>query len=1102
MKILRLLFLLTLLPLGVSAQNVRYSTSFPSVSSTTATPYLVANIPPNSPILAVCNSPANALPCTNYATTYTSAGAACPNGAQDTPDPQPSACQSTGDAQGNIGFWAPAGKYDYTVCIEGTTTCYGPYTVTLGGSGGGFIAGGDLSGTGTSQTVVGILGHVLPSLTLGYLNWNGSAWLLSSAGSGVNITVNGGSALPSPVNFQTSSSAGQIDFSNPSGSNVQALLHNPSTSVNGVTCTLGSSCSIPGSGTVTSVATTGPIGGGTFTTSGIITFAASLLNAAYGGNGGGSVDNSAAFTADCAANPSQIYLPTGAFALTSSYAVTCPVVLGAGASFVVPTGVTLTLNYCPVAPAVKIFTLSGTGAVTFTACDHPYAEWFGAAGDGSTDDTTALQACVNSMPNAAPSGGACILQSRRYKFTANISIPTYSGIRGTTYIPLATTGAYIGGSELDFAPGSSSASAITFPSGAVSGSLEKLTIRRTVQAAAGSAGIIFNANYWAKVSEVQIVDFPFGILNENTPADNRIDYTQCTTTTLSNAAVTQYCFEIESPGNSTVVHYLTNTAVGGYSGTLELVHAPSTVTGMNDYFFYDIGGNANLYCVNLDATSASGSLATSDLHFFNTVCDNYSASGNAFLFNNFANSTGTSIEVTGGYANPTSGAPAPVSITCSLGGSCSQAIEVQGLMTRLSTGATETAANRLIPGIFLYTPACSAIYEGWYADITDSTTATLGATITGSGSNHVLGWCNGTNWVVVGGATPAGGGTVTTTGSPASGNLAKFSGATAITNGDLSGDVTTSGTLAATVVKVNGAAVPASKTIVGTNSSSQIVDASAATLANNTSGTAANLSGTPALPNGTTATTQSTSDNTTKLATDAFVQSLIGVVNPMTTLGDIIFENSTPTPARLAGNTSATKNLLCQTGTGSVSAAPVWCTLASGDIPANAANTSGTAANLSGTPALPNGTTATTQAVDDSSTKLATTAYVDRMKTRSVSFSYGIPGGTAFTTTPTLGYLTIPFACTIGGYSIQADAENGTITFKTWKVAAGTAIPTSGNSISTSGVSLTTGTVVQSTTVTDFTTTTVTANDIVAVAITSNASTNTGYVNFQLVCAQ
>jgi len=51
-------------------------------------------------------------------------------------------------------------------------------------------------------------------------------------------------------------------------------------------------------------------------------------------------------------------------------------------------------------------------------------------------------------------------------------------------------------------------------------------------------------------------------------------------------------------------------------------------------------------------------------------------------------------------------------------------------------------------------------------------------------------------------------------------------------------------------------------------------------------------------------------------------------------------------------------------------------TLLSGDIPANAANTSGTAANVSGTPALPNGVTATTQTAGDNSTKLATTAYV------------------------------------------------------------------------------------------------------------------------------
>lgn len=56
-------------------------------------------------------------------------------------------------------------------------------------------------------------------------------------------------------------------------------------------------------------------------------------------------------------------------------------------------------------------------------------------------------------------------------------------------------------------------------------------------------------------------------------------------------------------------------------------------------------------------------------------------------------------------------------------------------------------------------------------------------------------------------AAPSGSGTVTTSGSPSSGNLAKFSGASVVTNGDLSGDITTSGTLATTVAKITGTAV-------------------------------------------------------------------------------------------------------------------------------------------------------------------------------------------------------------------------------------------------------------------------------------------------------
>jgi hypothetical protein len=107
------------------------------------------------------------------------------------------------------------------------------------------------------------------------------------------------------------------------------------------------------------------------------------------------------------------------------------------------------------------------------------------------------------------------------------------------------------------------------------------------------------------------------------------------------------------------------------------------------------------------------------------------------------------------------------------------------------------------------------------------------------------------------------------------------------TIGTLTGDVTTAGstfngsannTNATVVGKINGVALSGLATGILKNTTttgvpSIAVAADFPTLNQNTSGTAANLSGTPALPNGTTATTQTAADNSTKLATTAYVDS-------------------------------------------------------------------------------------------------------------------------------------------------------------------------------------------------------------------------------------
>lgn len=75
-----------------------------------------------------------------------------------------------------------------------------------------------------------------------------------------------------------------------------------------------------------------------------------------------------------------------------------------------------------------------------------------------------------------------------------------------------------------------------------------------------------------------------------------------------------------------------------------------------------------------------------------------------------------------------------------------------------TAGLVITASNGLGTGfdnvqrsplIFSHLPTCAPGTEGSYAAITDSTTATSGATILGGSTHHVLGYCNGTNWQVV-----------------------------------------------------------------------------------------------------------------------------------------------------------------------------------------------------------------------------------------------------------------------------------------------------------------------------------------------------------------
>lgn len=370
----------------------------------------------------------------------------------------------------------------------------------------------------------------------------------------------------------------------------------------------------------------------------------------FGAKGDGASDDSASIKAAITSGSKMILFPSGNYKVSSFIGISPDVdcIFEKGAILQPDNGVTITFMKSPTAGLYKIF--SGTGLVNFGIGTTVYPEWWGAVGDGVTDDRLAFLNCLNSIGtigggNSIPdnstkylynSKGTVELQAKIYRLSSFVSIDkSYVSIvgKGTGYTRLNFDGSYCDGIVIT----GSNSTQVRYPV------IKSMTIAHTGTAITGTGITLINTSN-AQVEDVQFSDFKTGVYMNT--ATNSSLYKDIVT--VSSGKANAIGFHAENSNISSVWSHCT-VDMSGCNGSTMGFWITGALVSDNTIEFPQISSCS--YGIYMDASAVTPigkSYYACNNQIINPVIDQFTAQ--AIFLRGFVENS--SITINGGWLNP------------------------------------------------------------------------------------------------------------------------------------------------------------------------------------------------------------------------------------------------------------------------------------------------------------------------------------------------------------------------------------------------------------------------------------------------------------------